>query len=400
MQVTTMDAVQFQTRVVKEGEAFLVVPLTGAPPSRGPAGRSRIFYNSSAALSRDISVLALKTYASGKEQSISIADPLTGCGARAIRYAREGPERSHVWANDLNSDVVALAKQAAILNKVEGRVTFSSMDARVFLTGRAASGERFDFIDLDPFGSPAPFLQAAASALRRGGVLALGATDLATLSGLHPRTCIARYWARPLKTEYHHEVAARILIGFAARTLAGEGLGAHPLSTHRLGYVLRVHLQATAGSTTRNEALSKIGYLYHCFRCLHRELRPGTLPTSSQECRSCGRPPSVAGPLWIGPLFDAGFCAKMTESAVQMSLARPREALSLLAASLAEASAPPTYFIPAVLCRKWGCPLQPRAELAAKVKNSGYSFVETHLEATGFRTDAPIDVILDALRAR
>jgi len=389
----------FPTKVIKEGETLLVVPLAPVSRTRGPAAKSPVFYNPDAALGRDLSLLALKAYASGVGRPVSVADPLTGLGARALRYAREGPEKTEVSANDLSRQAVALAEQAAALNGVEKRVSLSCMDARVFLLDRAALGKRFDFIDLDPFGSPAPFLQSAVSALKRGGVLALAATDSATLSGVYPRTCLARYWARPLKTEYHHEVAARILMGFIARTLASQGLGARPLSAHRLGYALRLHVQAKVGSTMRQEALSSLGYLFHCFRCLRRALRPGALPAGSQECGGCGRPFSVAGPLWTGALFDVGFCAKMLETATYMSFSQPKEAFSLLAASLAEAQAPPTYFVPAKLGAKLKRPLRARAEFAAEIKRRGYSFVETHFETSGFRTDAPVEAILGALSA-
>ncbi len=395
-----MSTFGFPTRVVKEGETLLVVPAAEGPHSRGPATWSPVFYNPGSALGRDISLLALKAYASGVGRPISVADPLTGCGARAMRYAREGPENAHVVANDLNSEAVALARQAAALNGVEGRVSLYCMDARVLLLERAASGQPFDLIDLDPFGSPTPFMQNAASALRGGGVLALAATDSATLSGVYPGTCIARYWAKPLKTEYHHEVAARILIGFAARTLASRGLGVHPLSTHQLGYVLRVHLQATPRPAPMGEALSGMGYLLHCFHCLRRELQPGAVPTGSQECKSCGHRVAVAGPLWTGPLFDVGFCAKMLECAAQTTLAMPKEAFGLLAASLLEASAPPTYFTPGKLGAKLRRPLRPRAEIAGEIRRRGYSFVETHFEASAFRTDAPVEAILDVLGAR
>ncbi|MCU0373510.1 MAG: ATP-binding protein, partial [Ignavibacteria bacterium] len=41
----------------------------------------------------------------------------------------------------------------------------------------------FDYIDIDPFGSPCPFLDAAIKRLSRGGILAVTATDTSALAG-------------------------------------------------------------------------------------------------------------------------------------------------------------------------------------------------------------------------
>lgn len=41
----------------------------------------------------------------------------------------------------------------------------------------------WDFIDVDPFGSCLPFLEAAVAGVKDGGLLAVAATDLAVLCG-------------------------------------------------------------------------------------------------------------------------------------------------------------------------------------------------------------------------
>lgn len=385
------------TQVIEEGGTLLVVPALERGRPRGPAMRSPVFYNPQAALSRDLALLALKTYASGATSPFRVADPLTGVGSRAIRYAKEGPADCIVVASDLSSQALTLAREAARLNRVEARVTFHCKDARTMLLEHASQGQTFNSIDVDPFGSPAPFLQAATSALAAGGLLALSATDSATLSGIYPRTCLGRYLAKPLRTEYHHEVAARILVGFAARTLASQGLDAHPLIAHSLGYTLRVHLEGKAFSA--GDPLSGIGYLLHCFHCLHRELRSWRFLPSSQECPNCRSRMVVAGPLWTGPLFDSAFCAGMLCHAAHASLARRREAIALLTSSLAEATAPATYFVPAKLAAKAGRPVPSRTKMAAALRRRGYCFADTHFEPSGFRTDASIEAILEVLAA-
>ena len=47
----------------------------------------------------------------------------------------------------------------------------------------------FDVVDLDPYGSPVPFLDAALQSVRDGGMLMVTCTDLAVLSGGNTGAC-------------------------------------------------------------------------------------------------------------------------------------------------------------------------------------------------------------------
>jgi len=43
--------------------------------------------------------------------------------------------------------------------------------------------DRFDVLDLDPYGAPTPFLDGAVQAVSEGGLLCVTATDMAVLCG-------------------------------------------------------------------------------------------------------------------------------------------------------------------------------------------------------------------------
>ena len=59
------------------------------------------------------------------------------------------------------------------------------------------SENRFDYIDIDPFGSPVGFVDSAMRSIKNGGVVACTATDTAALCGVYPRVCQRRYGAIP-----------------------------------------------------------------------------------------------------------------------------------------------------------------------------------------------------------
>ena len=72
--------------------------------------------------------------------------------------------------------------------------------------------DRFDVIDLDPYGSPTAFLDGAVQSLKSGGLLCVTCTDTAVLCGNASETCYTKYGAISLKSKACHEMALRIVL--------------------------------------------------------------------------------------------------------------------------------------------------------------------------------------------
>lgn len=66
--------------------------------------------------------------------------------------------------------------------------------------------EQFDVIDLDPYGCPSTFLDAAIQAIKEGGLLLVTATDMAVLAGNAAETCYSKYGAVSLRIKSCHEM--------------------------------------------------------------------------------------------------------------------------------------------------------------------------------------------------
>lgn len=66
--------------------------------------------------------------------------------------------------------------------------------------------DRFDAVDLDPYGCPTMFLDAAVQCVADGGLLLVTATDMAILAGNSPETCYVKYGAISLKSKACHEI--------------------------------------------------------------------------------------------------------------------------------------------------------------------------------------------------
>ena len=72
---------------------------------------------------------------------------------------------------------------------------------------------RFDVIDLDPYGTAAPFLDGAVQAVKDGGLLCITCTDMAILCGNHAEACFGKYGGMSLQTKYCHEMVRLLTSG-------------------------------------------------------------------------------------------------------------------------------------------------------------------------------------------
>lgn len=146
------------------------------------------------------------------EEGLRVLEGLAASGLRSIRFAREVPGLRSVVANDASARAVALIRRNVQLNEVAHLVQPSQADARMLMYQHQKASERFDVIDLDPYGSPASFLDAAVQAVSEGGLLCVTCTDMAVLAGNSGETCYSKYGAMALKSRACHEMALRTVL--------------------------------------------------------------------------------------------------------------------------------------------------------------------------------------------
>ncbi|MCJ7762220.1 50S ribosomal protein L11 methyltransferase, partial [Candidatus Bathyarchaeota archaeon] len=168
----------FPSEMVKEGKVAVLVPKLAAfvtQPSDYAPSKAPVFYNPVMELNRDIAVLALQAYQRVVNREISVCEPLTSSGIRGVRFATEIRGVKNVLISDINERAFNLAKHNVHLNGLTERVTVQHKDANCLLSCHGAPHKRFDVVDVDPFGSPVPYLDSAIRALRNNGLLAVTA---------------------------------------------------------------------------------------------------------------------------------------------------------------------------------------------------------------------------------
>jgi tRNA (guanine26-N2/guanine27-N2)-dimethyltransferase len=385
----------FPTETVTEGRTKVVVPKLAAyvkqpwdyAPSKAP-----VFYNPTMELNRDLAVMALQAYQRTLKREVTVCEPLTGCGLRGVRFAVEVDGVKEVYVNDLNPKAAKLAAFNAELNGVENRVTVANEDANLFLSRHAAPRKRFNYVDVDPFGPPVPYLDAALRALRSGGLLALTATDMAPLCGVHPRACLRKYGGVPLRTEYCHELAVRLMVGCLGMMAAKHDIGIEVLFSHSVDHYVRAYVPVRYGARVADKNVKQMGYILHCFSCFHRETSLGIISPLKQVCPKCKAKLSVAGPLWLGKIADKTFSSLMEKGAEKRSLGQKKRLLKMLSLIKNEAYAPVTYFAVDKICDKLNLPVPALKRVMDKVEKQGFHAVPTHFNSRGFKTDAPANV--------
>jgi tRNA (guanine26-N2/guanine27-N2)-dimethyltransferase len=385
----------FPTETITEGKVNVLVPKLSEyykkssdyAPSKAP-----VFYNPVMELNRDFAVLVLQAHQKSLGRDVSVSEPLTGCGIRGVRFAVEVKGIQKVVINDIKPEAVEVACFNAKLNGVKDRVDVINEDANLFLSRHSAPRKRFDYIDVDPFGSPVPYIDSALRSLRNGGLLALTATDMAPLCGVHPRACLRKYGGVPLRTEYCHELAVRLLSGCLTMMAAKHEIGTEILFSYSIDHYIRVYAVVGYGAKVADKSVKQMGYILHCFSCFHRETVLGITTPPKQNCPVCGAKLSTAGPLGLGQIADKKFCKIIEKEAVD-NFREKKKLQKILSLVQNEAKAPVTYYAVDKICDKLNLPVPPQKKVLDKLREEGYHAGLTHFKSRGFRTDAPSNII-------
>lgn len=362
-------------RQITEGKTKLLIPEERSMSKKDP-----VFFNPEMELSRDLSVVIAEI-----AQPENFGDVMAGCGARGIRIANE--LKFQVLLNDLNPKAYQLIKKNAQLNNLQVEITCKE--------GNELLGERkFHWIDLDPFGSPAPFVDSGFRALQEGGILAVTATDTALFSGTYPKACQRKYDARPLRTSYYDELGVRIFIGFLMRAGMRYDKYCKVLFSHCTQHYYRAYLKVEESRKKAHQALKKMKFLQHCFNCLHREVR--SLENLKEKCH-CGSKFRNVGPIWSGKFAQREICKKMMEKLKERQFPLRKEEIKLVRNIKREQNIERPYYDIHKVFKKLSIPAKPMEEVMKKLQDRGFKVCRTHFSPLGIKTDGKVFDLYDLL---
>ncbi len=364
---------------VTEGQTTILAPVHDEN-SPFPPGTAPVFYNPRMALNRDATVL-----------TTSILKPdsyLDAMGATGLRGCRVGYESNiSVTINDRDIDAVNLIRTNVSNLNLNAEVT--CRDANALMHER-----RFGFVDLDPFGTPAPFLDSALCSA--GKYLGVTATDTAPLCGAHLKAGIRRYMARPLNTEYHTEVALRILLGYITRRAAMYDRAVEPLFCFAREHFIRLHLRLKNSAGASDRSIDRLGYIYNCPSCPYREEESSFFP-SPKTCPVCGKKMKTGGPIWTGSIQDSNFMETACDMIPTLNLEKNDALLKILTTCRVELPSS-FYYNYHQVAKYYKCSPGPIEAVINTLQENGYDASRVHYSGYGLKTNAPLEEIKMALK--
>ncbi len=354
---------------VREGRARILVPEEAieGDPSRAP-----VFYNPRMERNRTVSVLVVRSYGGLLGRGMTICEPLSGTGVRSIRYALEVPHASRVIANDVSWQAYRLIKANVELNGVNDVVEVHRRDGASLM---AELWNVCDVVDVDPFGTPMPFLSAAIMAVRHGGMLCVTATDLAVLMGNYPRKCLSRYGAHVARVPFSRELGLRVLLAAVGRQAAALDAGIEPMVSFWDGHYYRLCVLVYKDVTSAKDTVDNMGYAYY------REGERGLVAGYPKA------PGGDMGPIWVGKLGDVEFAGMVSEEAVGPYQGQRR----LLESLYNEYMAPPLYYLTHEVAVRGREP--PLGLVLETVRGTGVDAWATHFSSRGFKVGARLSYL-------
>ncbi|KAK0637188.1 S-adenosyl-L-methionine-dependent methyltransferase [Bombardia bombarda] len=282
------------------------------------------------------------------DPSFTILDALSASGLRALRYAQEIPFVTSVTSNDLLKAAVDAIKLNVQHNRLQEKIKVSHDDALAHmysliakeLRGRDARGkpgksEKYDVVDLDPYGTAAPFLDAAVQCVRDdGGLLCVTCTDSGVwASNGYPEKCYALYGGVPVKGWFSHEVGLRLILHAIETSAAKYGLSMEPVLSLSIDFYIRVFVRIKKSPARVKFQGAKNMVVYNCDTgCGAWTTQPlmknkqapnkkgsgvfykhgfAQAPGVNKSCEHCGSTMHLAGPMYGGRIHSPAFIERV-----------------------------------------------------------------------------------------
>lgn len=429
METTTTNIVQSNSTIsqefntVQEGKAMILTPK-----------QDEVFYNPIQQFNRDLSIMAIKAYDEIRHEKIQaikkksknkrtklnglkILESLAASGLRSCRYGLEIPEAGKIVANDMLAEAVKSINKNVEYNKLTDKVVANQGDAIKFM---GSTDEKFHIVDLDPYGTAAPFIDSAIQCLEDDGMLLVTCTDAGVLAGSgYPEKCFALYGGNNFGNAYvngesNHEVGIRLILNLIASTAAKYKKTIEPMLSLSIDYYFRVFVKVKTSPINVKNHASETMLTYGCNGCGHKIVQPLGMKNNtkfqypklqgpiSSNCQYCGTSYNVAGPMYAGNLHNREFIDKVlkinesSDKEIYVTNERIKGMLTLASNELDDA---PFFFNLNQLCSIFKSPPISIEQYTKAVGNLGYKVSLTHAKKNCVKTNLPWNLNLLINRA-
>ena len=226
-------------------EENIKIPIFGEKISK----ELKVFYNPVMKLNRDLSLLVIKNFF---DNPIHFCDPMGASGVRELRFQKTIPEMfESLTIGDISKTAIKIMKKNFKYNKLKTKnIIFLNQEANNTILKRF-----YHYIEVDPFGSPVPFLDSALQRIKHESILSVTATDTAALCGTYPKTTLRKYNILVQKTLWYEELGLRNLIAYCQIQAAKYNIYLEPLISYSSDHYYKIFFKT---NDSKNESLKAI----------------------------------------------------------------------------------------------------------------------------------------------
>jgi len=379
--------------VIEEGSARIIIPrmeFYKRPDHVYEPAWSPVFYNPHMRISRDTTILVVKTIFSNRD--FFFIDALAGTGVRGIRIALEIGGRGVL--NDVDPIAYYYIRRNIEFNNVGDKLVAFHSEANGLFNYFTFTGIPVDYVDLDPYGSPIPFIDSAVKPLSKNAVIGVSATDTAPLTCSHKRKTLRRYNVNCVKTDFDKELGLRILIYNIVQRGASQDVCLQPVLSYYHRHHYRVFFTTIRSGVKSYEIIEQCrGYLWFCPTTLERGYVVNPVEVADLECLDRSKP-VIIGPLWICNLGDIEFLYSIGKNIGEHSFIAP-ETLKTIRCLNGDYIVNEPYIRYDKLFKILRRNQPPIHEFINKIRETGFKAYRSHFDPRGVKTNASIRDLIE-----
>lgn len=358
---------------IREGNTSFFV-FNNKKKDKGPGKKLDIpFYNPAMQLNRDLSVVLCQWLINNNKKKIRLIDGLAASGIRGYRFANELEGDFEIIINDWDLNAFDLIKKNFESFNFNN-VLISNENLNVLL-----SSDNFNYIDIDPFGSPAYFLDSAIRSINHNGIIACTATDTATLCGVYPKVCFRRYGSVPFHSNVMKEVGIRILLGFICRTAGIYDKAIQPILSYTTDHYFRVYVKISNGIKQANKSMDKLQIIKSGAAISYEKIKKDT------------------GPIWMGKIQNDNIIKELITILFEKQIGNMNKLWKLLDILFEESNQQAFFYTTDSLASYLKKSPLKMDIIFEKIKSKGYNITRTHFSPTGFKTSVPFNELIKEL---
>ncbi len=341
------------------------------------------FYNPHMELNRTMSSLCVGTL-----DELNVCDGMTASGIRGLRYAKENQNVKSINFVDANRNIIPFIEQNVKLNNI----TNANVYCDNILT-HLTQFHDYNFIELDPYGSPAPYISSAFSSFAsncslKQPYLSVTATDTAVLHGAHHRATPKIYHAIPSKHLFMYEHGLRLLLGYIARVGHEYDYSIEPVMSFSHRHYVKVIMQVKRGAiSAREQEMNDLGYI----KLNTKTFEYSGIPLKQVYSSGLEKKENeiLSGPIFLAELHKPKHIKHMLNLAKDRGETKAEKILELMKTEKGL-----MYYDLHYIARQLKSGPPKTMYIVDKLNELGFYAAPTHFTPLGVRTNAPVKELI------